>query len=253
MEDRIVGTTMPVLEVVLNPGEAIFAESGELSWMTSSINMQTSTQYGGGGGIGGMFKRSVMGGGSLFMTEYSAQAAPGMVAFAAKLPGQIFPIDVAPQPGMGYMGHRHAFVAGIPGVEISWGFQQSFGAGLLGGDGFRLQKISGQGRAWVELSGEVVTYDLRPGEEMKIHPGHVGLFQDTVQFNITTVKGIKNKIFGGDGIFLAQLVGPGRIWLQSLPIARLAAALSEYGLGQTAQTGVAAGATAGIVGSLLRG
>lgn len=105
MEDKIVGTTMPVREIVLNPGEAIFAESGELSWMTTSIAMQTSTQYGGGGGVGGVLKRAV-GGNSIFMTEYSSPGAPGMVAFAAKLPGQIFPIDVAPQPGMGYLGHR---------------------------------------------------------------------------------------------------------------------------------------------------
>ena len=252
MEDKIVGTTMPVLEIVLNPGEAIFAESGELSWMTASIAMQTSTQYGGGGGIGGVFKRA-MGGSSLFMTEYSAQQAPGMVAFATKLPGQIFPIDVAPQPGMGYLGHRHAFVAAVHGVEISIGFQQRLGAGFFGGDGFRLQKITGQGRAWIELSGEVVTYDLRPGEVMRVHPGHVGLFQDTVQFGITTVKGIKNKIFGGDGIFLAELTGPGRIWLQSLPLARLAAALGEYGAAQGAEAGAGAVAGASIMKGILGG
>jgi uncharacterized protein (TIGR00266 family) len=247
MDEKIIGTVMPVLELTLNPGEAIFAESGELSWMTSTIQMTTSTQYGGGGGIGGVFKRA-MGGGSLFMTEYSAKNGPGMVAFAAKLPGQIFPLDVKPERGFEFFGHRHAFVAGTHGVQVSMGFQQKLGAGVFGGDGFRLQKIGGQGRVWCELSGEVVIYDLRPGEEMKVHPGHVGLFQDTVQFNITTVKGIKNKIFGGDGIFLAQLIGPGRVWLQSLPLARLAAALGEFGAVQ----GVEAGAAAGVVGGLLR-
>jgi biogenesis AIM24-like protein len=105
VDEKIIGTTMPVLELTLNPGEAIFAESGELSWMTSSIQMTTSTQYGGGGGIGGVFKRAV-GGGSLFMTEYAAQGAPGMVAFAAKLPGQIFPLDVRPEPGMQFLATR---------------------------------------------------------------------------------------------------------------------------------------------------
>jgi uncharacterized protein (TIGR00266 family) len=252
VEDKIVGTTMPVLEIVLNPGEAIFAESGELSWMTSSIAMQTSTQYGGGGGLGGVFKRS-MSGGSLFMTEYSAQQAPGMVAFATKLPGQIFPVDIAPQPGMGFLGHRHCFVAAMHGVQVSYAFQQKLSAGFLGGDGFRLQKLTGQGRAWVELSGEVVTYDLRPGEVMRVHPGHVGLFQDTVQFGITTVKGIKNKIFGGDGVFLAELTGPGRIWLQSLPLARLAAALAEYGVVGGAETRAGAVAGAGIMKGILGG
>jgi len=225
VDEKIIGTTMPVLELTLAPGEAIFAESGELSWMTSSIRMTTSTQYGGGGGLDGVFKRAV-GGGSLFMTEYAAQGAAGMVAFAAKLPGQIFPLDVRPEPG----------------------FQQRLGAGVFGGDGFRLQKIAGQGRVWCELSGEIVTYDLRAGEELKVHPGHVGLFQDTVQFSITTVKGIKNKVFGGDGVFLAQLIGPGRVWLQSLPLARLAHALGEY----TVVQGAEAGAAGGLVGGVLR-
>jgi uncharacterized protein (TIGR00266 family) len=243
MQDKIIGTVMPVLEVSLEPGEALFAESGELSWMTAGIRMQTSTQFGGGGGIGGVFKRAV-GGSSLFMTEYSAQGAPGVVAFATKLPGQIFPIDVAPQPGSTYLAHRHAFVCGTHGVQLSIGFQQRLGAGFFGGDGFRLQKISGQGRAWCELSGEIITYDLQPGETLRVHPGHVGLFQDTVQFQITTVPGIKNKIFGGDGIFLAQMVGPGRVWLQSLPLARLAQALGEYAPAQAAEAG-AAGAVAG--------
>jgi uncharacterized protein (TIGR00266 family) len=248
MQDRIVGTTMPVLEVTLDPGEAPFAESGELSWMTQSIVMQTSTQFGGGGGLGGVFKRAV-GGSSIFMSEYSAQGAPGMVAFAAKLPGQIFPIEVAPQPGSTYLAHRHAFVCAVHGVELSIGFQQSLGAGFFGGDGFRLQKIAGQGRAWCELSGEIITYDLQPGEQLRVHPGHVGLFQDTVQFTITTVKGIKNKIFGGDGIFLALMTGPGRVWLQSLPLARLAQALGEYAPAQAVEAG-AAGAAGG---ALVRG
>jgi uncharacterized protein (TIGR00266 family) len=252
MQDRIVGTTMPVLEVTLDPGEALFAESGELSWMTQSINMQTSTQYGGGGGLGGVFKRAV-GGSSIFMTEYSAQGAPGVVAFAAKLPGQIFPIDVSPQPGQSYLAHRHGFVCGTHGVELALGFQQSLGAGLFGGEGFRLQRITGQGRAWCELSGEIVTYDLQPGEQLRVHPGHIGLFQDNVQFTITTVKGIKNKIFGGDGIFLALLTGPGRVWLQSLPLSRLAHALGEYGATRALEAGAGGAVGGSLAGGVMRG
>jgi uncharacterized protein (TIGR00266 family) len=252
MQEKIIGTVMPVLEITLDPGEALFAESGELSWMTSSIVMQTSTQFGGGGGIGGVFKRAV-GGSSIFMTEYSAQGAPGMVAFASRLPGQMFPLDVAPQPGSTYMAHRHAFVCANHGVELSIAFQQRLGAGFFGGDGFRLQKISGQGRAWCELSGEIVVYDLQPGEVMRVHPGHVGLFQDTVKFQITTVKGIKNKIFGGDGIFLAEMVGPGRIWLQSLPLQKLAQALGEFSPQQAAEAGVAGAAGGAVLRGILGG
>jgi uncharacterized protein (TIGR00266 family) len=247
METKVHGTVLPVLQVELNPGEAIFAESGELSWMSTSIAMKTGTQFGGGGGGMGVLKRA-MGGASIFMTEYLAEGAPGFVSFAAKMPGQIFPIDVT--PGQSYLVHRHGFVCGPHGIELSIGFQQKLGAGVFGGEGFRLQKVSGQGQAWIELSGEIVSYDLGPGDVLRVHPGHVGLFQDSVQFDITTVKGIKNKIFGADGIFLAQLTGPGRIWLQSLPISRLAQAISEYL--NVAEGGAAGGAVGGVLGGFLR-
>ncbi|GAC1339491.1 MAG: hypothetical protein NVSMB29_06900 [Candidatus Dormibacteria bacterium] len=252
MQDRIHGTTMPVLEISLEPNETIVAESGELSWMTQSVVMQTTTQGAGGGGLFGAAKRSFAGG-TFFMTGYTAVQAPGMVAFAAKLPGQIFPVEVVPQPGMGYLAHRHGYVCGTPGVALGIGFQQRLGAGIFGGEGFRLQHITGQGRAWVELSGEVVVYDLRPGEVLRVHPGHVGLFQESVRFGITTVKGIKNKLFGGDGIFLAEMTGPGRLWLQSLPISRLAHALSPYLVGASVEGGAGAGAAGAIAGSVLRG
>lgn len=247
MDARVLGTTMPVLEVALDPGEIIFSESGQLSWITPTIQMRTSTQAGGGGGIGGVFKRA-MGGGTLFMTDYTAQGQPGKVAFAARVPGSIFPVDVASQPGMSYMTQRHGFLCGTQGVILSVGFQQKLGAGLFGGEGFILQRVTGQGRAWIELSGEVLAYDLAPGEVLRAHPGHVGLFQDSVQFGITTVPGIRNKFFGGDGLFLAQLVGPGRVWLQSMPLPLLAHAIGEY---LSASEGAAAGGAGGLMGGLL--
>ena len=251
METQIVGTLLPILNVTLQPGEAVFAESGELSWMSPTINMTTSSQFGGGGGGIGVLKRAV-GGSSIFMTEYKADQGAGTVSFAAKLPGQIFPVDVSSQPGQTYLCHRHGFVCAPHGVELSVGFQQKFTTGFFGGDGFRLQKITGQGQAWIELGGEVVVFDLGPGEMLRVHPGHVGLFQDTVNFGITTIKGIKNKIFGGDGVFLAQMTGPGRVWLQSLPFPRLAQALSEYTAGAAA--GAATGGVAGgLLGGILRG
>lgn len=247
MQSRILGTTMPVLEVTLDPNETIISESGELSWMTSSIQMTTHTQYGGGGGIFGVIKR-VAGGGSLFMTQYQAMGAPGAVSFATKLPGHIVPVEVG--AGNEYMIHRHGFLCGTPQIQISVGFQQSLGAGIFGGDGFLLQRVSGSGTAWLELSGELVTKDLQPGETLRVHPGHVGAFQAGVSFQITTVPGIKNMLFGGDGIFLASLTGPGRIWLQTLPIARLAHELMEYMPTQNTQA-VEGGVVGGIVGSLL--
>ncbi len=249
MQSRILGTTMPVLEVTLDPDESIISEAGELSWMTSSIQMTTHTQYGGGGGIFGVLKR-VAGGGSLFMTEYRAIGAPGSISFATKLPGHIMPIEV--DAGHEYMIHRHGFLCATPQIQISVGFQQSLGAGIFGGDGFLLQRVSGMGTAWLELSGELIMKDLQPGENLRVHPGHVGAFQAGVSFQITTVPGIKNMIFGGDGIFLASLTGPGRIWLQTLPISRLAHELMEYMPTQGNQA-VEGGVVGGIMGSLLNG
>jgi uncharacterized protein (TIGR00266 family) len=249
MQNRIVGTTMPVLEFLLEPNESIVSEAGELSWMSGSIQMTTHTQMGGGGGLFGVLRR-VAGGGTLFMTEYRAVGTPGEVGFATKVPGHILPVEI--NPGHEYMVHRHGFLCATPAVQIGVGFQQSLGAGVFGGDGFLLQKVSGQGMAWLELSGEVIVKDLQPGEYLRVHPGHVGAFQSSVSFQITSVPGIRNMIFGGDGIFLAALTGPGRVWLQTLPISRLAHELQKYMPAQTKEA-AQGGVVGGIMGSILDG
>ncbi len=249
MQSRILGTTMPVLEFELNPNESVISEAGELSWMTTSIQMTTHTQFAGGGGLFGVLKR-VAGGGSLFMTEYRAVGGPGGISFATKLPGHIVPVEVG--AGNEYMIHRHGFLCATPQIQISLGFQQSLGAGIFGGDGFLLQHVAGTGTAWIELSGELIVKDLQPGETLLVHPGHVGAFQSRVSFQITTVPGIKNMIFGGDGIFLATLTGPGKVWLQTLPISKLAHKLMEYMPARREQTAQAA-VVGGIVGSILDG
>jgi uncharacterized protein (TIGR00266 family) len=254
MQTHIQGTTMPVLEVDLDPNESVFSESGELSWMTSSIQMTTHTQMGGGGGLFGAIKR-VAGGGSLFMTEYRAMQYPGQVAFATKVPGHIVPVELG--QGTEYMVHRHGFLCATPQVNIGIGFQQSLGAGVFGGSGFVLQRVGGQGTAWLELSGELIVKNLAPGEMLRVHPGHVGAFQTSVGFQITMVPGIKNMIFGGDGLFLAVLTGPGAVWLQTLPISRLAHQIYEY-LPHNENHGapvaaIGGGLLGGIVGSILGG
>ena len=248
MQNRVTGTTMPVLEFILEPNESVISEAGELSWMSASIQMTTHTQFAGGGGLFGVIRR-VAGGGSIFMTEYRAIGFPGELAFATKLPGHIVPIEVA--PGHEYMIHRHGFLCATPQVQVGVAFQQSLGAGIFGGDGFLLQRVSGQGIAWLELSGELVIRDLKPGETLRVHPGHVGAFQASVSFEITTVPGIKNMIFGGDGVFLASLTGPGRIWLQTLPIAKLAHAIEKYIPREAPRQAVEGGVVGGIVGSIL--
>jgi uncharacterized protein (AIM24 family) len=177
------------------------------------------------------------------MTEYTSVGGAGLVAFCAKLPGQIMPLEI--QPGRGYLVHRHGFMCGTPGVQLGVGFQQRLGAGIFGGTGFRMQRLSGQGQAWVELHGEVVHYELPAGNTLRVHPGHVAMFEESVDFNVTTMPGIRNALFGGDGLFLATLTGPGRIWLQSMSLPHLAHALAGY-LPQS-------GEGTGVVGGLLRG
>jgi len=249
MQSKVSGTTLPVLEILIEPGEKIVAETGALSWMSDAVDMHTTTATGGASGLWGAVKRAV-GGGGLFMTEFTADhvRGRGMVAFAAKVPGAIMPVEIG--HGRNYMVHRHGFLCGTEGVELSLGFQQSLGAGIFGGDGFILQKVSGSGSAWVELGGEIVVYDLPPGEVLKVHPGHIGMFEDSVGFDITLVRGIRNALFGGDGLFLARLTGPGKVWLQTLTMPNLAHALGPYlmreGSSSVDTTGSAA---AGVIGA----
>jgi uncharacterized protein (TIGR00266 family) len=251
MRDQILGTTLPVLTVNLEANEAVTAEIGEFSWMSDSVQMQTGMGGGmGGSGFMGAVKRKLSGSSILF-TTYTAVGAPGFVAFASKVPGSIVPVDVA--PGNEVMVHRHGFLCGIPGVQITIGFQQSFAAGIFAGEGFILQKITGQGRAWVELSGELVTYDLAPGQSLRVHPGHVGMFQTSVNFQVMRVPGVANRYFGGDAHHFAVLTGPGRIWLQSMPITMLAATLAPYMQSGGDHRGVEAGVAGGLLGGLLGG
>jgi uncharacterized protein (TIGR00266 family) len=251
MQDQILGTTMPVLSISLNGGESAIAEVGEFSWMTDSIQMSTGMGGGAGGpGLMGALKRKI-GGGTLLMSTYTAQGAPGVIAFAAKVPGSILPIDVA--PGRDYMVHRHGFLAGTPGIQISAGFQQSFTAGVFGGEGFILQRIGGQGRAWAELSGEVIRYELASGQSLRVHPGHIGMFEGSVAFQVVRVQGIANRYFGGDSHHFGVLSGPGTVWLQSMPLSVLAASLAPF-LGDTQGRGkaVEGGVIGGVIGDLLK-
>jgi uncharacterized protein (TIGR00266 family) len=225
MDHKIIGTTMPVLEIGLEPGESVVAEGGELSWMTSSIELHTASNKAGSGGMLGGLKRKLAGG-TIFMTEYTAQGTRGMIAFATKVPGHIMPIQL--DGSKQYMVHKHGYLCGVPSVNLEIGFQQKFSAGVFGGEGFILQRVTGTGDAWVELDGEIVEYDLPAGEVMKVHPGHVGLFDGTVTFEIERVKGIKNVLFGADALFLAKLTGPGKVFLQTLPLSKLAGALAPY-------------------------
>jgi uncharacterized protein (TIGR00266 family) len=254
VKSKIIGTTLPVLEIGLEPGDKIVAEPGEFSWMTDTVQLNTTAMTAGAKGLFGALGRAFSGGG-LFMTEYTSGTGNGLVAFAAKVPGQIVQVDVA--PGSGYMIHRHGFLCATHGVELTMGFQKSLGAGIFGGNGFVLQHLGGTSSAWVELGGEIVTYDLQPGETINVHPGHIGMFQDSVNFDITFMKGVMNAVFGGDGLFIARLTGPGKVWLQTLTLPNLAHALAPY-LGtetraQTAQAGIAGGVAGAVLKDIFGG
>ncbi|WP_329562824.1 AIM24 family protein [Kitasatospora sp. NBC_01266] len=251
MQDVVKGSTMPVLEMQLGAGESIVSMHGELSWMSANVQMSQTTNSGGpgGGGLLNTLKRAVSGGG-IFLTKYQAHGAPGLVAFASKVPGHIVPVDV--MPGRSVLVHRHGWLCGTPGISPSIALQQSFRGGLWGGEGFVLQRLQGQGRAWIELSGELCQYTLAPGQTMLVHPGHVGMFDESVQFTITRVPGIANKIFGGDGYHLVALTGPGQIWLQSMPLSSLAHALQPYLAAEGAAAGAEGAGLGGIVGGMLR-
>jgi uncharacterized protein (AIM24 family) len=229
----------------LENGERIIAEPGEFSWMTENIQLHTTTQTAGARGLFSVLGRALAGGG-LFMTEYMATGGPGMVAFSAKVPGSIHEVEIG--YGHSYMIHKHGFLCATEGVQLSIGFQRGLGAGLFGGSGFILQRLSGPCTAFVELGGECVVYDLPPGQSLMVHPGHIGMFQDSVGFDITFMRGIRNALFGGDGLFIARLTSPGRVWLQSMTVPGLAHAIAPY-LGSENVSSTATGTTAGVMAS----
>lgn len=226
MQTRLAGTTMPILEITLGPGERIIAEGEDVAWLTTGFQLETSTRFGSGGRGGFMsgLKRA-LGGGQLFLTEYTAPPAGGFVAFAANLPGVIreLRIDAADQ----FMVQSGSYMASTSDVEVSVGVQKKLGAGVFGGAGVVFQKLSGNGTAWVQLAGEIVEYDLQAGQSMLIHPGHLALFVAEMGLDFASIRGVRNKLFG-DSMLLAEIHGPGHIWLQSMTPAKLAAAIEPY-------------------------
>ena len=248
MDAVIRGTTMPVLELRLTPGESVVAEAGQLGWFDDGIELETTTAAAGADGVFDAAKRT-FGGGTFFMTRYASVSQPGTVAFPARLPGKI--VEVPLGPGRSYLIQRHGFLAGLEGCELSTAFHPGHvGSAALGGFGFLLQKLEGTGHAWLELAGELSEYDLQPGQTMRVHPAHVGLVESSVEYELGMVPGMKNILFGGDGLFLLKLTGPGKVWLQSLSLPLLAHALEPYLPAAQAQGASlqAAGVTAAVSG-----
>ncbi len=221
MRYEVHGTLLPSADVWLNAGEAVFSEGGGMAWMKGDVVMETSTRGGLLAGLG----RSLAGE-SLFMTTYKCRSGTALVTFTPEAPGRIMVFDL--QAGQSLICQKDAFMCAQEGVSIEMHFRKRLGAGLFGGEGFILQKISGPGVVFLEISGDTRDYVLAPGEVMQIDPGHIALYEPSVTYDITTVKGLKNVLFAGEGLFLATLKGPGHVWLQSMPISNLAAKIRQY-------------------------
>ena len=245
MQHQILGTTLQTLEMVLQPGEMVFSQTHQMAWMTEGITMDTNT---GGGVLKGLMRS--LGGGSLFVTHFSAQAGiAGLVAFCPRFPGTIIARQLA--PGETLVCRKETFLCAEASVQLDIFFRQQIGSGIFGGEGFILQKVTGPGWVFLDLSGEVVEKTLGPGERLQVHVGHVGVQDVTVQFGITRMKGFRNILFGGDGLFLATLTGPGRIWLQSMPIINLAEEVFRHAPGGASQS--SGNVVGDVLGGLLRG
>ena len=219
MKYEIKGGAFPVVVCELTDGERMITEKGSMVWMTPNMEMETT-----GGGIGKMFSKAFSGE-SMFQNIYTARGA-GMITFGSSFPGKILPLQIA--PGREMIVQKNAFLASEAGVELSIHFNKKLGAGFFGGEGFIMQRLSGSGMAFIEIDGELVEYDLAPGQKMVIDTGNVAGFEPTVDIQIQQVPGLKNKLLGGEGLFNTTLTGPGKIWLQTMPIANVATAIRPF-------------------------
>jgi uncharacterized protein (TIGR00266 family) len=221
MEYKLHGTVMQTLDIHLRKGESIYTESGGMAWMQGDISMETDTK---GGVLGGLGR--ALAGESLFMTTYTCQGPNGLIVFTPEVPGKVLDIQLA--SGQSLICQKDAFMCAENSVKLEMHFRKKLGAGLFGGEGFILQKITGPGTAFIEIPGDVREYSLQDSTVMKVDPGHIAMFEPSVTYDINRVKGLKNILFSGEGLFLASLKGPGKVWLQSLPLSNLAAKLSQY-------------------------
>lgn len=221
MRYSIEGEPLPVVICELENGEMMITESGAMSWMSPNMKMETTS----GGGIGKMFGRALSGE-SLFLNQYTAMNGNGMIAFASSFPGSIRAFNIA--PGQEIVAQKSAFLASTSGVELSTFFQQRIGSGFFGGEGFIMQRLSGNGVAFLEFDGYIKEYELGPGQQMVIDTGYLAAMTSSCQVEVKTVPGVKNMFFGGEGIFNTVVNGPGKIWLQSMPIAQMANTLRPY-------------------------
>ena len=213
MKYEIKGEPMPVVICYLDGGERMISDSGAMSWMSPNMQMETV-----GGGAGKVFGR-VLSGESLFQNRYTANGS-GMIAFASSFPGSIRAVEIG--PGREIVVQKSGFLASQESVELSVFFQKKAAAGLFGGEGFVMQRLSGHGTAFIEIDGSTVEYDLQPGQKLVVDTGYVAMMDASCTMDVQTVKGVKNMLFGGEGLFNTVITGPGRVVLQTMPLSSFA-------------------------------
>ena len=221
MKYEILGEPLPVVTCFVNAGETLITERGSMSWMSPNMKMETSTNGGFGKALGRMFS-----GDSFFQNRYTAVGGEGLIAFASSFPGSIRALQIS--PGNNMIVQKSAFLASEDSVQLSIHFQKKLGAGFFGGEGFIMQKLSGQGIAFIEIDGHAVEYDLQAGQKMIIDTGYLAAMTESCTMEITTVPGVKNMLFGGEGVFNTVITGPGRIILQSMPVSNVAASIRPF-------------------------
>lgn len=218
MEAKIIGDSLPAVVCKLQKGESVLTENGGMSWMDNAMTMKTTTNGGLMKGIGRAFA-----GESIFMNVYTAEEDGAEIAFSSSFPGQIIEFDL--KEGETIIAQKRAFLCSENTVDISIQFRKKLGAGFFGGEGFIMQKITGPGKVYLEIDGSVVKKELHKGDKLKVDNGYVAAMTSGVDLNIETVKGMKNIIFGGEGLFLTTLQGEGTVWLQTMPISKLSSLL----------------------------
>lgn len=219
MQYQIKGGSFPVVICQLENGERMITEKGSMAWMSPNMKMETV-----GGGVGKMFSKAFSGE-SMFQNIYTAQGR-GMIAFASSFPGMIVPVNITPDTPL--VVQKSAFLASEPSVELSIHLNKKLGVGFFGGQGFIMQRLSGNGTAFLEIDGDLMQYDLAPGQQLVVDTGNVAAFDVTVSMDIQKVPGVKNVLFGGEGLFHTVLTGPGKVWLQTMPIVNVAGAIRPY-------------------------
>ena len=220
MQYEIKGGNFPVVICSLENGETMITEKGSMAWMSPNMQMETH-----GGGLGKMFSKAFSGE-SMFQNHYTARGN-GIIAFGSSFPGKVLPLQIA--PGREMIVQKRAFLASEAGVELSIHFHKKLATGIFGGEGFIMQRLSGYGTAFIEIDGELMEYELKPGQQIVVDSGYVAGFEPSVRMDVQAISGAKNVLFGGEGLFNTVLTGPGRVWLQTMPISNIAGAFINVG------------------------